>query len=142
HLDIFGSFNNIIKAKQELPQSLPNKAKLYINHHIPQFDEFIQPFKHLFIVKPVGQTLTKPGVTNLQQLKFSYKDQSITTKIIGLHYLSNIQLAIATAEDLHLTSKQIAERLATFEPGDEFVSIQKTKTGIVIIHDGKTTNPK
>ena len=142
HLDIFGSFSNIIKAKQELPQSLPNKSKLYINHQVPEFDNFINPFKHLSIIKPVNKTISKLGLTNLQQLKFNYQNQAITTKIIGQHYLSNIELAIAVAHDLNLTPKQIAESLASFKPGDEFISIQQTQANTIIIHDGKTTNPK
>lgn len=141
HLATFGSFANLIQAKSELPAALPPGSPLYINNQDKQVASLARSFKNLSIKRPVGTLLKRPRLSPQGRLSFILGSFRVTTKLLGLHYLTNLELALSLAKANGLTISQLKSSLTSFSPGPEFITRSTTNSGLTIIHDLKTSNP-
>lgn len=143
HLELFGSVDNIIKAKSELIKALPKEGNIFING----FDK--KTFK---VVKQAGRNKYIDISQDDLKIDFSqnshgfiqlkYLKKIFNTKILGFHYKSNIQLAINVAKSLEIDIKDSINALEKFKPTPQFIQSTILKTGTQIIDDGATSNPE
>ena len=157
HLELFGSIENIIKAKSELPRAIPKNGKIIINGFNPETIKVVQEGgktdyidSSLPISVPIQPT-TKKQKKQSAQLKYTtnndgyltlqYSNKSIPTKILGTHYSENIQTAITTATHMGISIKDAINSLKTFNPPEQFIQKTITESLVQVIDDGATTNP-
>lgn len=143
HLAIFGGRENMEQAETELFPLLPAKAPLFFNDHDTTVSKLVKKFTQ---VKPIPASTTvfsKVAIDDqgrlLLRLKGSRKTYSL--KLIGDHYLANIQQAINVAAHFKIKPTESLEYLAEFEPTEEFVRSRHTSSGGLIIIDDRTSNP-
>ena len=65
----------------------------------------------------------------------------VRTKLLGAHYLPNLKQAVNVAREYNISNKLIAQALANFEPGEEFIQRKTTSDGVTILIDDRTANP-
>lgn len=151
HLAIFGSVQNIIQAKAELIEALPQDGLVFLNAQdtgtLKIFKQANQKqnFTDEQVTNYTGDaSLVKLGSPNLSkdgELNFVYRGSKVQTKLIGKRFLSTVAAAISVAEKLSLPPEEIKAQLETFQPPDLFVSLSQAQTGFWLLDDGRTTNP-
>lgn len=155
HLGLFGSEQAIIEAKSELIAALPKHGVVLYNAD----DQGVLPIVKLGLNKwqkrqqtqesliligcstQPSKNLLKYSMTGLGYLQITHGKKSVTTKLVGLHYAQAVELAVTLALRQKQILPSILHSLSTFEPGENFIRIKKTKTGATLIDDGGTTNP-
>lgn len=148
HLGLFGSVENSLHAESELVAALPEKAKVFCNaadENALKICEIGRKKNHAEVVPYSGQTshirLQHAELNEMGELSFSFHQHQVQTRVVGTHYLENIQGVICVAQEMGLSDDEIAQGLASFVPNSNFIRTSIHKTGALIIDDGGTTNP-
>lgn len=151
HLAIFGSIENIIKAKAELVQALPENGLVFLNAEDEGTVKILQQAKNhksfsdkqiiAYTGKNAQVKLTKPSLDEAGQLSFTYQGQKIQTRLIGYRSLPTIQASIAIAKQLSVSDQEIISQLESFVPTLYFLSFKQARQGFWVLDDGRTTNP-
>ncbi len=147
HIEGFGSYEGVVKAKTELYEYLRkvNGVAIYneqdhllsekifklVNRAVPYSD----PTGIDLIVEPV-----KSDFYLTIHLTFHHKAYEIETKLFGLYNLDNIRAAIATGLFLEVGIEDIVDALKSYQPGNNRSQIKKTKTNTLIC-DAYNANP-
>ena len=147
HLEGFGSFEGISKAKTELYEHLRkvNGIALY-NDKNPILTEKIYklvnrgvPFSNPTGVELIVEEL--PSEMNLAvRVKYMHKVNDIQTALFGSYNLENIIAAIATGLFLGVEMEDIAEALSKYQPGNNRSQI-KTTPNNTLVCDSYNANP-
>ncbi len=147
HLEGFGSFEGVLKAKTELYEYLRkvNGIAIYddknpyltekifklINRAIPYSD----PTGIGLIVEPL------PSELNLAvSLKYKHKTYNIQTGLFGGYNLENIKAAIATGLFLDVEIDDICDAIGKYQPGNNRSQI-KTTPNNTLVCDSYNANP-
>lgn len=151
HLAIFGSLENIIKAKAELIQALPKKGLVFLNTEDKGTLKILKKANNnkqltsqqiiYYSGKNSKVKLSDPTLDKLGRLNFIYKNQRVHTQLIGYRSLSIVKAGIAVAQQLLISEKEIIKQLESFSPPSYFLNFQQTQQGFWILDDGRTTNP-
>jgi len=143
HLALFGNRKSMISAESELIESLSKGSRLYFNDMDPTVSEIARSFDSLMLIPASNCKLYKVKLAKSGYLEFSLtaKGSIIKTQLVGKHYLANIQQSINVARSFGISDISISKTLKDFEPGDEFIRTQKTKQGMTLIIDDRTSNP-
>ncbi len=110
HLSLFGSRENLIKAKSELFEILPTDGTAYINKESPGYQKVLETTKCKSILYSLNDSdadiyikkyIEDPGSGNFK-VTVSYKGEDIdfSTKLIGKHNILNLLPCIALSTDL------------------------------------------
>lgn len=146
HLALFGSEENIIKAKAELVAAQNPKQPVFINGADLGTKKIAKQGDALKIIDYSGTEakikFEKIKLDKQGQLIFSWKKQIIKTKLIGRQYLQPIKAAISVAQFLKLKQSEIEQGLASFIPPNYFIQSKLSKSGLRVIDDGQTSNPQ
>ncbi len=147
HLEGFGSFDGVVKAKTELYEYLRKvngvaiynendhllTEKIYkiVNRAVPYSD----PTGIALIVEPVISDL------NLEvSITYRHQNHLIKTSLFGLFNLENIKAAIATGLFLGVEIEDIIEAVKNYQPGNNRSQFKKTKNNTLIC-DAYNANP-
>ena len=141
HAGLFGSLNNIINAKAELLKVLPLKGKSFCNPDDINAIKLCTDFAAQKTVPILPNLISKPQLNTSGKLSFTYHGRSMHTQLIGKHYLPNVKLAVAVSQYLGLSPAQIAKGLVSFKPNNIFTNSRILKHGILLIDDGRSSNP-
>jgi UDP-N-acetylmuramoyl-tripeptide--D-alanyl-D-alanine ligase len=148
HLEGFGSFEGVVKAKTELyeylrkvngialyndkNQLLTEKIFKYVNRAVPYSD-------------PTGTDLSLEQLKTEMNLKLSaeyqHKTYTINTNLFGRYNIENVKAAIATGLFLGVEMKEIVEAIEKYVPGNNRSQINFTANNTVIC-DSYNANPK
>lgn len=147
HLEGFGSFEGVVKAKTELYEYLRkvNGIALY-NDKDPVLTEKIYKLVNRAVPysDPTGIALSVEALSSEMNLivKVSYQHgtYSINTSLFGIYNLENIKAAIATGLFLGIGMDQIAEAISEYHPGNNRSQIKTTANNTVIC-DSYNANP-
>lgn len=146
HLEGFGSFENIIKAKGELFDYLRNRSdgKIFIdydNEYLRKIEKDITPIyygheEELFIS---GHLLEMNPFLKFQWqfLDFHYIVQS---KLIGDYNMTNVLAAVAVGRYFGVRSELICDAIEQYEPTNNRSQLQKSDRNVLII-DAYNANP-
>ena len=153
HLATFGSQENIIKAKYELIESLPEDGLAIFNGDNPYCLEFYQ------------KTMIKKRIYSLQSsisgkppdiwardvrtekdfvaFRSYLKDDSadFKVKVLGAQNVLNILGAIAVAKELGMNLEEIARACQKIKPGQSGIQTKKGIDGLNIIDATYSANP-
>lgn len=143
HLALFGSKKNMLLAETELFGQLKPKSKLYFNDHDALVSEQVKQFTQLETIPTSRVKILHPQIDSNGYLSFRLPevDKTVRTKLMGSHYLTNIQQTINVAQDYNISSNLIAQALTNFEPGEEFMRLHTAHNGAKLIIDDRTANP-
>lgn len=147
HIEGFGSFEGVVKAKTELYEYLRkvNGVALY-NDKNPLLTEKI--FKNVNRAVPYSDPTgieleieQVPSAMNIE-LKASYQHHTynIRTNLFGSYNLENIKAAIATGLFFDVDMKDIVDAVENYLPANNRSQVKKTKSNTLIC-DAYNANP-
>lgn len=147
HLALFGSLQKIIEAKGELVKATKLNGLVLYNAMDPGTEKIClqDPSKKKRGYSPLQKEtfIEKAELTEKGKLNFSWRKHSITTHLVGLHHQETVAGAIALALFLEIPEEIIVHGLQSFVPEEVFTQTYfHPTTQSLIIHDGRTTNPK
>lgn len=148
HLETFGSLENIKKTKFELVDSLPKDGFAILNYN----DENIRSIdtnknKVTYGIESTCEYYAK----NIEITEFGSnftihtKDGSeidVTTKLLGEHNIINIVGAVAIANELGLSNKEIQIGIKMLKPIEHRLELKQHANGTIIIDDAYNSNTK
>lgn len=150
HLEGFGSYENIIKAKGELYDFIreTKDGKVFVNGS----NELLMKMAAGMAVIPYGeedkdkgeQFVTGRIVTSSPFLELEWCMASncfeVQTKIVGTYNLPNVLAAVAIGKYFGVRSELICEALEKYEPNNNRSQLKKTDTNMLIV-DAYNANP-
>jgi UDP-N-acetylmuramoyl-tripeptide--D-alanyl-D-alanine ligase len=147
HLEGFGSFEGVLKAKTELYEYLRkvNGIAIY-NDKNPYLTEKIYRLVNRGVpyTNPTGVELTVealPSEMNLAvRITYQHKTYDIQTGLFGAYNLENIIAAIATGLFLGVEMDDIGEAIGKYEPGNNRSQIKTTQNNTLVC-DSYNANP-
>jgi UDP-N-acetylmuramoyl-tripeptide--D-alanyl-D-alanine ligase len=147
HIEGFGTFDGIVKAKTELYEHLRkvNGIALYndkdniLSEKIFKIVNRAVPFSD-----PTGIELTLTPVSTDLNLTltatYQHKTYKINTKLFGAYNFENIKAAIATGLFLGVEMKDITDAVEMYDPGNNRSQVKVTKNNTLIC-DSYNANP-
>jgi UDP-N-acetylmuramoyl-tripeptide--D-alanyl-D-alanine ligase len=147
HLALFGSLDNIIKAKGELVRATKLDGIVFYNGNDPGARAIcdIDPSKKIqAYAGPESKVLlANTRLDNKGRLSFTWQGHELQTLLVGLHYLETVQAAISVALHFGISEQKIRTSLRNFLPTDNFIQVYQHPTQFfMIINDGNTSNPR
>jgi UDP-N-acetylmuramoyl-tripeptide--D-alanyl-D-alanine ligase len=147
HLALFGSLENIIKAKGELVKNTKIDGTILYNQMDPGAEKicFQDESKRKQGYSPQNKEtlLTRATLDKKARLNIFWDNQKLNTNLIGLHHAETISAAISLGLLLEVRKDKIVHGIKSFLPENVFTqSYFHPKTKTLVINDGKTTNPK
>jgi UDP-N-acetylmuramoyl-tripeptide--D-alanyl-D-alanine ligase len=147
HLEGFGSFEGVLKAKTELYEHLRkvNGIAIY-NDKNPVLTEKIYKLVNRGVpyTNPTGVELSVealPSEMNLAvRVKYQHKTYDIQTGLFGAYNLENIIAATATGLFLGVEMDDIAEAISKYQPGNNRSQIKTTQNNTLVC-DSYNANP-
>lgn len=140
HIDLFGSLQNIKKAKFELVQALPEDGFAVINKQAQEMAPKLE-----YKVKDVAifsRDTVKDIKVQPDYIEFEYKEIVFRINILGKHYIENLLAAIITAEKLGMSLEDIQKAVSGIEIKSDYL-MQKLQgpNGSIFIDDSYSANP-
>jgi len=147
HLALFGSIDNIIKAKGELVKATKIDGVVLYNLMDPGAEKIClqdeSKKKSDYSPRNRDTFLKKSSLDSRARLTTYWYDDKLTTNLIGIHHEETISAAISLGLLLEIPKNKIVKGINSFLPENVFTqSYNHPKTNTLIINDGKTTNPK
>lgn len=148
HLEGFGSFEGVLKAKTELYEHLRkvNGIAIY-NDKNPLLTEKIYklvnrgvPYSNPTGVELIVEAL--PSEMNLAvRVRYQHRTHDIQTGLFGAYNLENIKAAIASGLFLGVEMDDIAEAISKYQPGNNRSQIKTTPQNNTLVCDSYNANP-
>lgn len=160
HLERFGSLEYVQKAKYELIANLPPDGVAVFNWdnaYIRAMHKRAYPATRLAVSRELSLDEARAqGVTwlardiheSLDGLSFraidvaSGETAQIDTRLHGEHNVTNLLLCMAIARREGIPLRDIAGRIRSLQPAESRLVRETTATGIIIINDAYSANPK
>ena len=147
HLALFGSIQNLIKAKSELVLALPKESIVICGSDDLKTIKVCSARSDIKIIKSkdlIKENLIESITLNKDfHLKFKYKNELIETKLFGKHYIDAVINSITVGNYLKVDNKDIISALNNFDSKENMtISINKNNKGSLIIDDGRSSNSK
>lgn len=147
HLEGFGSFEGVLKAKTELYEhlrkvngiALYNDKNPYLTERIYKLVNRGVPYSNPTGVELVVEAL--PSEMNLAvRVKYQHRIHEIQTGLFGAYNLENIIAAIATGLFLGVEMDDIAEAIGKYQSGNNRSQIKTTQNNTLVC-DSYNANP-
>ena len=160
HLERFGSLENVMRAKYEIIKNLKADGVGVFNRDNPFIREMIakgHPETRLSVSRELNlDEARRENVTwiatdaeeSLDGLRFtvinvaSGEQAQLSTPVIGEHNITNLLLCVAVAFHEGIPLRDIAIRIGALKPAESRLVRQTTASGITIINDAYSANPK
>ncbi len=154
HLALFGSQENIIRAKFELIEALPGNGLAVFNGDDGEIKNFTRPnfqrklrrARIFYSMKDKLDIWAENINVEKECLSFrvlTKKDSAdFKVNLLGVHNISNILGAVAVAKYLGMSLQEIAEAAKKLESPPKTMKLLKGISGLTIIDDTYSANPK
>lgn len=146
HIEGFGSFENIIKAKGELFDFLREQknSKIFIDNDNPYLKEISEGITTISYGNDESLFVCGRAVVNDPYLsfvwKFSKNEHLVKTHLIGEYNLSNALAAVAIGKYFGVKTAKICQAIADYMPTNNRSQLKKTAHNTLII-DAYNANP-
>ena len=147
HLETFGSFENVVKTKCEIIDSLDENGKVFFNGECEKLKDVYETCNHKnkvltgFKIGDVTCDTIKMTKTGLSfNIVIDDKKYLCRTKVLGLHNLQNIMLAVNVALYLKVDIKDIVDSIYKLNPVYHRLELMQSENGITIIDDSFNSN--
>lgn len=139
HLGLFGSLQNIIKAKSELIAAVGSGEKIFYANSAAE--EITQPgLLNSKVVVRLADFPMEGKIGPTGKLAVSYKNYTINTKLIGLQYLDTIKTVWSVVQDLGMREAECIAGLESFVPPASFTQSYDLTSQVLVLDDGGTSN--
>jgi UDP-N-acetylmuramoyl-tripeptide--D-alanyl-D-alanine ligase len=149
HLDTFGTIENVQQGNFELPKSIKASGLNILNADY----ELVRAYdgdngKKIFY--GIDDKNSDYAAENLEYtangmsfdfLKKGEKIQTLETRLLGAHNISNIVAACAVAYELEVEPAKIAYAVRNLQPVQHRLEIKRNPGGVTIIDDAFNSNP-
>ncbi len=140
HLEGFGSVEGVIKGKSELYAHLLQNNKLaFVNANDPKQIENATSLKK-FTFGEKDQDCNVSLTNASSHLKISYKNQLISSNLVGLYNYNNIAAAIAIGHFFKVSAQDIKKGIESYIPKNNRSQIMH-QNGHTILLDAYNANP-
>lgn len=148
HFGLFGSQENIIKAKYELIDSLPEKGLAVFNgdsnFFLDIYKKTKKPKKFYSLNNPQANIHIGEIKEFFDRIEFKIFDREgetvFKTNLIGKQNISNILAAILVACELGIRPAEIKEIVKNFRPFPKTMELKSGVNGTIIIDDSYSGN--
>ena len=139
HLEGFGSFESVIKAKSELYNYIQkNNGNVFVNNEAELLIELADNIRKT----TYGKNGDYKGsiASNTPFVSVQFGENSIISNLIGDYQFYNIMLAISVGKYFEITNKNIKKAIESYTPKNNRSEIIKTKSNTIIL-DAYNANP-
>lgn len=146
HIEGFGSFENIIKAKGELYDFLREQknSKIFIDNDNPYLKEISDGIATISYGNDESLFVCGKAVANDPYLsfvwRFSKNDHLVKTNLIGEYNLSNALAAVAIGKYFGVKTTKICKAIEEYTPTNNRSQLKETDKNTLII-DAYNANP-
>lgn len=147
HMNTFKSIDKIVEEKMQLIENLTGRKIAILNYD----NEYIRNYQIHNDCRVITIGTSKDYayyaidiVHNLDGLKFKVRgkvEMNVETKLVGLHYVNNILLAIALCCELGISCDEIKESINSLEFIKNRLEVKK-EGNLLIIDDSYNSNPR
>ncbi len=149
HYGLFGSDENLIRAKFEILESLPSDGLGFINcsdrntKDLQILSDQRQIRWRCFETRnwKIGDFRAIDGYLNFF-LQTPEKTFAVKTNLLGDIYSENIKAVIAVSEYLGISAETVVKSMQSFYPKDHFIKLKSGVNQSTLLDDGGTSNPK
>ena len=139
HLEGFGSFESVIKAKSELYNYIQkNNGNVFVNNEAELLIELADNIRKITYGKNGDYKGSIASNTSFVSVQFG--ENSIISNLIGDYQFYNIMLAISVGKYFEITDKNIKKAIESYTPKNNRSEIIKTKSNTIIL-DAYNANP-
>lgn len=145
HLEGFGGYEGVIRAKTELYRYLQeNGGKIFIHSDDPLLIKHGKDLPAIFYGSPPASlsyhSLTADPFISLNLLFEDHTSLSVLTKLYGKYNVSNILAAACTAQYFGVDHSLIKNAIESYEPSNNRSQVMKTLSNLLIM-DAYNANP-
>lgn len=146
HIEGFGSYANIVKAKGELYDYIrgTKDGKIFINYDNSLLREMAEGITSIYYGFKDDLFISGKVVSLRPYLEFAWKfgnkNHKIKTKLIGEYNLTNALAAITVGKYLGVKADLICKAIEAYEPTNNRSQLKETKKNMLII-DAYNANP-
>lgn len=146
HIEGFGSFENVIKAKGELYEYIrgTHDGKIFIDHDNALLREMSEGITSIYYgmeddLFVSGKVLSISPYLEFEW-KFGSKKNKVKTKLIGEYNLPNVLAAIIVSKYMGVKSSLINKAIEEYQPTNNRSQLKETERNMLII-DAYNANP-
>lgn len=146
HIEGFGSYENVIKAKGELYEYIrgTKEGKIFIDYNNSLLREMAEGIASIYYGFEENIFVSGKVVALRPYLEFEWKfgnrRNKVKTKLIGEYNLSNILAAITVGKYLGVKAPLICKAIESYEPTNNRSQLKETQKNMLII-DAYNANP-
>ncbi|MDR1698717.1 MAG: UDP-N-acetylmuramoyl-tripeptide--D-alanyl-D-alanine ligase [Prevotellaceae bacterium] len=142
HLEGFGSFQGVINTKGELYDYIRNKGgKIFINEDNPVLEKISRNIEKItYSQKNPDAFVYAAPADNELFLKILWKDEIISTHLIGLYNAENILAAICIGKYFGVEKEKIVAAIENYKPANNRSQFAETEKNKLVI-DAYNANP-
>ena len=145
HLEGFGGYEGVIKAKNEMYAWLRNSgAKAFVNGDNPLLTELSSGIKRILYGALQGSSCRGQVLENHGMLAIDWltDDQSIriNTNLVGSYNFENVMTAICLGTFFDIPSGLIKSAISSYTPSNSRSQVMKTERNLIIL-DAYNANP-
>ena len=150
HISLFGSKENLIKAKSELAEALPENSTLYLNADYAGSESILNKYKNKLKIITYSETNKNSSIyigsytphNGMCEFFVSINNEKINFKtgLKGKHNIVNLLPAIGLAKKLGISNKEIGEIISNLTNEKGKLSEHKGKGYSTIILDNYSSN--
>ena len=140
HLEGFGSFEGVVKTKNELYAYLKaHKGKAFVNKDNKLLMDLVQELDHHTYGTDGADCVVKPAPST-PYLAVEWKDQTIQTKLVGDYNFENVAAAIAVGSYFGVDDHDIKEAIEGYVPTNNRSQVIETGKNRIVM-DAYNANP-
>lgn len=152
HLEGFGSYENIVEAKGEIIDGVPENGTVVLNRDDPAFNQWLK--------RAGGRRVRSVSLAGHPDADYRADNRRVSEQgvsadvhgpkgwqfrlelpLAGEHNLMNAMLAIAACRELGASDQQLAEGLSVLTPVKGRLQIIKVSEQLTLIDDSYNANP-
>lgn len=148
HLAMFGSLENIKKAKFELIESLPEFGTAIFNADDENAAELAGKADGMKLAKVIRYGLAGKAELSASEIResidglvFKVNGVDFQSALPGRHNVSNILAASAAAMEFGMSLEEIAEQVRKVKLRERTLTVWKPRDGLVLLDDTYNANP-
>ena len=146
HLALFGSQENIIHAKFELIESLPQNGMAVLNWDNQkvksQKSKVKNTIKKLKVIKCSAGEQIQDLEVRKESLSFKIEGVEFNLNLVGKQNVENLLMAICCAKELGMDLEEISNACEKIKPLEKTMRLETGIKGITIVDDSYSANPK
>jgi UDP-N-acetylmuramoyl-tripeptide--D-alanyl-D-alanine ligase len=145
HLGVFGTRENIARAKAELVEALPGDGLAVLNADDPRVAAMaVRTKARVLTVGTAGDVRADDvRLDAAGRPAFRLWGQPVRLRLHGAHHVGNALAAATVARELGMGPAEVAEALSAARPGSRWrMEVTERPDGVTVVNDAYNANPE